>query len=177
MCHKFTITFYLRGKFSGQICHQVQGCLIITNRKLLLEGASSCLSKWSRSYRPAMGSPGVSGARLLPAAAFPHRCPLSLPLSRLAGHPSLFSLPPPAPDAALWLGVSSVSTPLPPPAETGCSCSPGQPLEKSPEGWPCVCSPGMTELAAVGGPGLLCPHGNLPKKQQPHHLPTRGAPP
>lgn len=115
MCHKFTITFYLRGKFSGQICHQVQGCLIITNRKLLLEGASSCLSKWSRSCRPAMGSPGVSGARLLPAAAFPHRCPLSLPLSRLAGHPSLFSLPPPAPDAALWLGVSSVSTPLPPP--------------------------------------------------------------
>lgn len=177
MCHKFTITLYLRGKFSGQICHQVQGCFIITNRKLLLEGACSCLSKWSRSCRPAMGSPGVSGARLLPAAAFPHRCPLSLPPPALQviHH---FS---PCPHQLRMLpsGWGSPLSPHPCPhlAETGCSCSPGQPLEKFPEGWPCVCSPGMTELAAVGGPGPLCPHGNLPKKQQPHHLPTRGAPP
>lgn len=113
MCHKFTITLYLRGKFSGQICHQVQGCFIITNRKLLLEGACSCLSKWSRSCRPAMGSPGVSGARLLPAAAFPHRCPLPLPPPALQviHH---FS-PCPHQLRMLWLGVSSVSTPLPPP--------------------------------------------------------------
>ena len=69
--------------------------------------------------------------------------------------------------------------PCPHLAEAGgsCICSPGQLLEQSPEGWPCVCSPGMTELAAVGGPGPHCPHGNLPKKQQLHHLPTRGPPP
>lgn len=66
-------------------------------------------------------------------------------------------------------GWGSPLSPYPCPhlAEAGgnCSCSPGQLLEQSPEGWPCVCTPGMTELAAVGGPGPHCPHGNLPKKR------------
>ena len=148
---------------------------------LLPRGSSSWKGiQLSEQTEPQPGH-GLPGSRWAPPSPslhlFPHHCPLSLPppILQVIHHSSL------CPHQLLML-PSGWGSPLPPHpcphlAENGCSCSPGQPLEKSPEGWPCVCSPGVMELAVVGGPGPLCPHGNLPKKQQLHHSSTRGPPP
>lgn len=118
--------------------------------------------------QPGHGLPGSQWGPPSPSLhLFLHHCPLSLPLSHLAGHPSFLSLPPPAPDAAIWLGVSSASTPLPPPGRDWVQLQPRSALGEVPRGM-AVCVHSRDDGAGCsGGPGPLCPHGNLPKKAAP----------
>ena len=127
--------------------------------------ASRCLSKRSRS--PATGFLEVSGAHLLPASTSFFTTALSpcpSPTLQVIHHSSL---PPPAPDAAIGLGVSSASTPLPPPGRDWVQLQPRSALGEVPRGV-AVCVQSRDDGAGCsGGPGPLCPHGNLPKKAAP----------
>ena len=130
--------------------------------------ASSCLSKWSRS--PATGFLEVSGAHLLPASTSFFTTALSpcpSPTLQVIHHSSL---PPPAPDAAIWLGVSSASTPLPPPGRDWVQLQPRSALGEVPRGV-AVCVQSRDDGAGCsGGPGPLCPMG-ISRRKQLHHLP------